>query len=197
MGPEGPEGPEGPAGADADDDAIFVRLCAEMRLAGMTEGCVRRVFITSSRHDGDVGGLAGADAICQAEADDAGLSGTYYAFLSTSGNDEPRDRFNRSPLPYVRPDGVQIARDWAEFTGGRFAVSIFMDAGGNITPVDGGVMTSTNANGSFNASGDRCDGFTNNAADGRAIGFTTGRSLAPNALINCSTRRHNLLCVQQ
>lgn len=41
------------------------------------------VFTTSTFHDGNLGGLAGADAICQQRATEAGLPGSFIAFLST------------------------------------------------------------------------------------------------------------------
>jgi hypothetical protein len=51
----------------------------------------KRVFVTSTRHDGDLndelpaGGLAGGDAICQARADAALRGGTWTAWLSAPG----------------------------------------------------------------------------------------------------------------
>jgi hypothetical protein len=41
-------------------------------------------FVTSTQHTGNLGGLAGADAICQQRATDGGLPGTYVALLSDS-----------------------------------------------------------------------------------------------------------------
>jgi hypothetical protein len=46
-----------------------------------------KVFVTSTTYNGNLGGLAGADAICQARANAGGLSGTYKAWLSTSTTD--------------------------------------------------------------------------------------------------------------
>jgi len=45
---------------------------------------VKLMFATSSLYTADLGGLSGADAICQQHADDAGLPGTYVAYLSDS-----------------------------------------------------------------------------------------------------------------
>jgi hypothetical protein len=50
-----------------------------------------------------VGGLDGGDALCNAEAADAGLPGTYVAYLSTSAVDAI-DRIGGS-RGWVRPDG--------------------------------------------------------------------------------------------
>src|SRR5262249_42934796 len=48
----------------------------------ITDGVPKRVFVTSTTHDGNLGGLDGADAICASLAANAGLSGTYKAWLS-------------------------------------------------------------------------------------------------------------------
>ena len=56
-------------------------------LDGCSSTCVleaRLVFITSTLHDGNLGGVAGADQICNELASDAGLPGTYMAWLSSS-----------------------------------------------------------------------------------------------------------------
>ena len=49
-------------------------------------------FVTTWQGDGNIGGLAAADAICQTEAEEAELPGTYKAWLSDSGN-SPSTRF--------------------------------------------------------------------------------------------------------
>ena len=72
---------------------------------------VRLVFVTAQLYDGDLGGLAGADAECQALADSAGLPGTYMAWLSDS-TASPSTRFTRLGVPFERVDGVRIADDW-------------------------------------------------------------------------------------
>ena len=41
------------------------------------------MFVTSAKFSGDVGGLAGADAICAGAAESAGLGGLWRAWLST------------------------------------------------------------------------------------------------------------------
>ncbi len=80
-----------------------------------------RVFATSQRYDGDLGGVAGADAKCQALADASPLTqgGTYKAWISeTSIASSPGRRFTnlRRTGPYVRVDGVVVATSWADLT---------------------------------------------------------------------------------
>jgi hypothetical protein len=51
-----------------------------------------RVFVTSTTYDGNLGGIAGADAKCQARADAASLGGTWKAMIS-DGSTDAIDRF--------------------------------------------------------------------------------------------------------
>ena len=78
---------------------------------------IQWVFVTSTSHAGNLGGLAGADNICNIRAGDAGLPGTYMAWLSVNG-ESPATRFVQSDRPYVLV-GTQtvIADDWADLVG--------------------------------------------------------------------------------
>src|SRR5438046_556790 len=64
-------------------------------------------FVTSTTQTGNLGGLAGADAICQSRAANAALSGTYRAYLSTSVTDA-LSRIDRAG-GWVRVDGLPVA----------------------------------------------------------------------------------------
>jgi cysteine-rich repeat protein len=75
----------------------------------------RFVFVTSQLYEGTMGGLAGADAKCQMLADNAGLPGTYMAWLSTS-QQSPSTRFTQSDQPYYLVDGTKIADNWDDLT---------------------------------------------------------------------------------
>jgi hypothetical protein len=81
------------------------------------------VFATSTTYDGNLGGVAGADAKCAARATAAGLTGAYKAWLA-AGSSSPATTFIRSPLGYVRVDGVKIADDWADLTDGTLDAGI-------------------------------------------------------------------------
>jgi hypothetical protein len=111
------------------------------------EGGPCTVFVTGSTHSGKFGGIAGADAICQGEAEAAGLSGVFMAWLSDDAT-SPSVRFMQSTGPYVRPDGVRIAADWAGLTDGGLDAAIAVDASGNGIPADEEVWTATMASGS-------------------------------------------------
>ena len=60
-------------------------------------------FVTSTKQTANLGGLSGADALCQARANAASLPGTFRAFLSTSTVDAI-NRFGTA-RGWVRPDG--------------------------------------------------------------------------------------------
>jgi hypothetical protein len=77
-------------------------------------------FITSagSGKGGDLGGLAGADKICQVLAQAGGAtSKTWHAYLSTQGTGavNARDRIGKGPWQNAK--GVVIAKDLAELHG--------------------------------------------------------------------------------
>ena len=81
------------------------------------EVMAKTVFLTSTTHPGNVGGLDGADAICQGLADSAGIGDTrrYRAWLA-SGDGAPDTLFMRSASPYVRTDGATVADDFTDLT---------------------------------------------------------------------------------
>jgi hypothetical protein len=77
-------------------------------------------FITSagSGKGGDLGGLAGADRICELRAQSVGAGGkNWHAYLSTQGQGavNARDRIGRGPWQNAK--GVVIAKDVAELHG--------------------------------------------------------------------------------
>ncbi len=94
------------------------------------------VFVTESRYDGNLGGLAGADAICQGEAEAAGLRGTFKAWLSDR-DAGPATRFNKGDTSYVLAGtGDTIAGNWSDLTDGTIAVAISRTASGAVAPGD-------------------------------------------------------------
>ena len=87
---------------------------------GCSADCISEskiAFVTSETYNGNMGGLAGADAKCQALAIAAGLPGNYMAWLG-SANESPVTRFTKSMSPYVRVDGVKIADNWTDLIDG-------------------------------------------------------------------------------
>lgn len=94
----------------------------QLALDGCESDCTktppRIVFVTSQVYNGNLGGLTGADAKCQAQAAAAKLPGTYKAWLSDS-NGSPSTRMTKVAAPYVRTDGVMIAGSWSDGFGRR------------------------------------------------------------------------------
>jgi cysteine-rich repeat protein len=137
----------------------------------------RLVFITSTLHDGDLGGLAGADAICNMRAAAADLPGTYMAWLSTDQG-SPSTRFVTSTVPWVRLDGTTIADDWADLVDGT------LDAIVNQTEVGGAPPNST-----YICNGTARQTWTGTAVDGTPTANTCGNfgSTAGNGAIGRNT----------
>ena len=85
----------------------------------------KTVFLTSVTYNGNLGGLDGADAECNALAVQSGLPGTYKAWLSDSVN-SVKDRFTHAG-PYVLVDGTRIAESWEDLTDGYLSERINKD----------------------------------------------------------------------
>jgi hypothetical protein len=85
---------------------------AEVRPAQETG---RVVFITGATWV-PTGGLVGADAFCQGEADGAGVVGTFRAFLPTA-TASAESRFSAAGLPWRRVDGERIVAAATDLVG--------------------------------------------------------------------------------
>lgn len=72
-----------------------------------------RVFITNSTYQGNMGGLVGADAKCQASAEAAKLGGKWKAWLSDQKT-SAASRLVHSDGPYVLLNGVVVANNWQD-----------------------------------------------------------------------------------
>jgi hypothetical protein len=90
------------------------------------------VFVTSTEHDGALGGLAGADAVCQARADAAGLGGTWTAWLSNSRK-SAKDRITDAEYRLVDGSTVVITA-LADLLDGVLTHPISMDELGDSPP---------------------------------------------------------------
>lgn len=77
----------------------------------------KRVFVTSTNYNGNLGGLSGADAKCQIQATAANLGGNWKAWLSDSTG-SPSTRFTKSTLSYKNLNGGLIANNWDDLVDG-------------------------------------------------------------------------------
>ena len=127
-------------------------------------------FVTSTKHDGNLGGLSGADAICQARAVDgdlpgAAVPGTYKAWLSdTTGSPSTRFRCTQvscSSQGYKRVDNEPIASDWSTLTDGTLEHAISVTET-NDAVLANGVWTHTTIAGTQSPFINNCTDWSNN-----------------------------------
>ena len=104
------------------------------------------VFVTRAAFQGNFGGLAGADARCQAAARQAGLPGVFRAWLSTAV--EPAAaRIAHKDVPYVMPGGIRVADNYADLTDGELAHPIDRTEHGSAVPSPFLARTATTTDG--------------------------------------------------
>ena len=131
------------------------------------------VFMTSATFNGNLGGLAGADAECASLANAAGLpSGTYKAWLSTSTVDAAT-RLG-SARGFIRVDKAPFADQVSDITSGKILHSLNLDESG----VDRSfelVWTATSAAGTLTSSSSDCSDWTTNSnTTSGDLGFNSG-----------------------
>ncbi|HVH97952.1 MAG TPA: hypothetical protein VM869_04555 [Enhygromyxa sp.] len=162
----------------------------------------RIVFLSSGLQSGMMGGLEGADDICNELAAGAGLDGEYMAWLS-SDDIGPADRMVHYPVPYRLPSGALVANSWTDLTDGTLAHPIDSDESGQAVEAavvcEGNeVWTNTKANGTPSSNMD-CGGWTSGAGTS-----TVGRSSAVDGswtvfncpAVSCETPLP-IYCIQQ
>jgi hypothetical protein len=110
----------------------------------LTVAAAKKVFVTSTVQNGNLGGLSGGDAICNARAQAAGLPGTYAAWLSTNSV-QARNRINDGL--FARTDGQLVALSKTDLTDGSISNPINRDEFGNIPGGETQVFTGTGSDG--------------------------------------------------
>jgi hypothetical protein len=156
------------------------------------------VFFTGRGLNGNLGGLAAADARCQTAANESGLPGTYRAYVSTRAM-TLSTRFTHSTTPYILVTGTTVASNWTDLVDGTLAHAIDRDETG--TPADGYAWTATNSMGIADpAPQTSCVSFTSAAhSEVACVGRTTATS-ADWACVYyqfCDVTAHGLYCFQQ
>jgi hypothetical protein len=170
-----PNGCETNTGANASHCGACNNACAggEVCTAGICTTAKKKVFVTSTTTTGNLGGLAGADAICAARASAAGLPGTYKAWLSDATT-SVATRFAQAAVPYVLLDGTQIAADWTALTSGTIQHAIDVDeTGATITGPVQGAYTNTTAAGNIASAVETCTDWTVATGGSPGIGAAT------------------------
>ena len=136
------------------------------------------MFITSGNgpnNNGNLGGVAGADAYCQGLAEAAKLPGTYRAWLTgADAGSAPAQRFGSAGfagwyvLPTKPPTGV--ARGWADLTGANEDVpgnylqsAIIADEKGAPIVGDASAWTNTKTDGTQQVADKHCSDWSTSA----------------------------------
>jgi len=138
-------------------------------------------FLTSagSGNGGDLGGLNGADAICQNLADSVDQGDlTWRAYLSTQGGNGVNARDRIGPGPWFNANGTRIATDVDNLHSilNRLSVFTALDQRGRRIPGSGytpnrhDILTGTQADGTtYPAGADMtCSNWTSSSDDGKA-----------------------------
>ena len=129
-----------------------------------------KVFATAASYDGNfVGaggafpsGLDGADDACTTAATDAGLTGTWTAWLSDGVNGiNAADRIFTGGRPYELVNGTVIAANFTDLTDGMLNAPIVIDENGNAVPQGFSTWTATAVDGSYQGVG-TCDTWASN-----------------------------------
>jgi hypothetical protein len=161
-GDSNPSSPTTP-GAPADDPSGGPVLVAPKDTGA------KKIFVTNEIFTGNLGGLLGADAKCQGEADAAGLSGKYRAWVSVFGRSAAARLWDEDAGPYVLVTGEVVAKDFRALVSGQIEHAIDRTpkgleprpslgetgCGGNL------VWTSTRKDGNY--AGSDCNGWTSDA----------------------------------
>ena len=126
-----------------------------------------RVFVTSTSYSGNLGGLSGADAKCQARADAVSLGGNWKAWISTNSI-SAASRLEHSSVPYKLINGELIANNWEDLTDGALSIPIYRTETGAFTGYDE-VWTDTFTSGASEGGNYDCTDWTSSAGvwDGR------------------------------
>lgn len=196
-------------GTPTCDGAACGFTCAlgYQRVGATCQLAAHLVFVTSEDYTSNLGGLSGADALCQSRASAAGLPGTFKAWLSTSST-SASSRLNHSSVPYILVDGSVVAAGWTDLTDGALQHAINLDEFG-VGPTPAGTRAWTGSyhngatfNGTFGypetcndwtSSSVNNDGMVGSAQQTDKLWSTLDMLATP-----CSpTHRYHLYCFQQ
>lgn len=175
--------------------------------AGTAPKTQKIVFVTSGAHSGNLSGTASGNAICQKEAENVGLSGTYKAWLSTAvtGDNAPQSITQVTSPSFT--DGYTPADGVTPVASSRVALVTPALRTGNaydVSPASrlmaGDQMPPNNP---ATATGSECGGWTistsgANGTGGAYAGATpsTPDTLQEDQIVECGPA-HYVYCIQQ
>jgi hypothetical protein len=157
----------------------------------------KRAFVSSSVQNGNLGGLVGADALCQNLAATAGLSGQFRAYMSDSTINAAA-RLTQAAIPYRLVTGTIVADNWADLTDGSLDTNLSLTEQGNTVSNNVFTWTGTNENGTLSTlSTNNClDWQSADNANSGVSGFITNAAWAAFGVGACNGQRR-LYCLQQ
>ena len=187
---------------NSEYDVPIGRNCASGYCGG--DSAHKIVFTLDNRlFQSNFSGVSGADTLCQNQADQAGLSGTYYAWIADSNaTSEPAQRFSaqiRGSLPIYKTNGAKVADDWTDLTDGTLDSTINITAFGTAT-VEGGfdVFSNVDTDGTQLGTTNTCSDYTSGTGN-----FERGRKDLSNSnwtnagTTACSGGQALLYCFEQ
>lgn len=129
-------------------------------------------FITNDAHlPRLLGGVTAADALCQSEAEQSDLSGTYLAWIADSDPaSAPATRFSSDirggAFSIIKPDGTLIANDWADLTDGTLQSNIdVIPYGTELTSSVNVTTSNVTASGTQLSATNTCSDYTANTGN--------------------------------
>jgi hypothetical protein len=152
------------AGGDAalDVSEVSSDVAADRMLDVQSDAplAFRRVFITSQTTViYNFFSLGNADTICNVAAKNAGLGGSWIAWISSS-TASASSRMDHGTIPYRLLDGTEIAVNWSQLTSGTLEHPINVNE--HATQTAAQVITGTLPDGSANAN-NTCNDWSGNA----------------------------------
>ncbi|MFQ5527827.1 MAG: hypothetical protein ACE5GX_16410 [Thermoanaerobaculia bacterium] len=103
---------------------VVAALMGVLAFTGTSVAQQSRVFVTSSTHDGDLGGLEGADAICQGLGATVDPAATWVAWISTASVDAIDRVLSTGPFVRASDTSTVIADDVPDLTDGSLDAAI-------------------------------------------------------------------------
>jgi hypothetical protein len=180
-------------------DASCTTTCGAQALC-ITGTCIpsRRVFVSTERFTGNLGGTSGADGTCQSLANSAHLGGIWKAWISDNTT-SPSTRFAHATVGYRLLDGTLLANDWTGLVSGSLLHGIDLtDQRGTVDNSE--VWTGTLESGVAIGT-DVCGGFTSsaNGANHSVIGNTSRTDIGwSNATSqSCDQNTLRIYCMEQ
>ncbi len=156
-----------------------------------------RIFTTTLTYTGNLGGLTGADAKCQAQADSASLTGTWKAILSDSGTNASGRLSFASGIDFTNMLGTTVATSAADLWDGTISDAVNFD---QLTAPRGHTVWTGSAFSGLGAAEHCLDwSSTNNAQTGRygnPSDSSTPNNWLSSGTITCDLSQA-LLCVAQ